>query len=253
MTAMWDDEKVSRLVSTGGIEGLAAFGMYCRVLDIVASQMDSKTTQCSVTYGITRWSLLLSLRGSHVRHWFEKLALTHLLTVEWIGTEIQVTIPKLVKYRDEYSKKSGDHPSQRTEQNRTEVEQNTTEEEPREVPVREVVDLIRPVASKATEAEIWFEDVFWEAWPIKENRIAAKKSAVKIGPEERQTVIDGVISWTSRIRAMERPIHASTWLNNRRWEDALPLFTLGGNGKRSAADGVMDLVKKRIEMGMDPL
>lgn len=122
MTSTWDDEKVARLVRGGGVEGLAAYGLWWRVLEIVAGQMDAKSDSCSVTYDVSRWSLLLSLRGSHVRHWLDKLALTTLLTTEWDGSEITVTIPKLLKYRDEYAKKSRQTPSQEVD---TEQKENT--------------------------------------------------------------------------------------------------------------------------------
>jgi len=65
----------------------------------------------------------------------------------------------------------------------------------------------------------WFAEVFWKAWPVKENKPAAEKAARKIKPEERDAVVRGVENWTARILAMDHPIHASTWLNNRRWED----------------------------------
>lgn len=140
MTGMWDDERVARLVKAGGVEGMAAFGLYCRVLDVVAGQMDGKTSECSVSYDVSRWSLLLSLRGSHVRHWLDKLALTTLVTAEWDGTECRVTIPNLVKYRDEYSSKSRQTPHK--EQNRTDTEQINTNS------VRKVVETIRTETPK---------------------------------------------------------------------------------------------------------
>lgn len=118
MTGTWEDEKIARLVRHGGPEGLAAYGLWWRVLEIVASRVDAKSGVCSVSYDVSYWARLLSLRGSHVRHWLEKLALTTLLTAEWTGSEIRVTIPNLLKYRDEYTRKSGDPPDTKTEQNR---------------------------------------------------------------------------------------------------------------------------------------
>lgn len=123
-TATWDDEKIARLVKSGGVEGLAAYGLWWRIVEIVAGKMDANSQVCSITYDVTRWSSLLSLRGSHVRHWLEKLAVTTLLTVEWSGTEVTVTIPNLLKYRDEYSAKSRHSPKQEVEveQKKKEIE-----------------------------------------------------------------------------------------------------------------------------------
>ncbi len=127
MTCTWDDEKVARLVRAGGVEGMTAYGVWWRVLEIVASQMDGKSEICSVTYDVTRWSLLLSLRGSHVRHWLEKLVVSGLVTAEWMDTEVTVTIPKLLKYRDEYSQKSRQTPHKEGETEQIKKESKSKE------------------------------------------------------------------------------------------------------------------------------
>jgi hypothetical protein len=116
-TKIWDDESVARLVACGGKDGLALYGAFWRVMEIVAAQMDSTNDQCSITYSVNRWSLLLSVRGSHLRHYLGHLNDSGLVTVEWTGSDIRVTIPKLLQLKDEYSKRSGHYPEQRTEQN----------------------------------------------------------------------------------------------------------------------------------------
>jgi hypothetical protein len=107
MTATWDDERIARLVDEGGDKGLALYGAYWRILEIVASKMDGPDPSCSCQYSVTRWSVLMSVRGSLLRHYLGHLVKCDLLSVEWIGTDVRVTIPKLLKYRDEYSRKSG--------------------------------------------------------------------------------------------------------------------------------------------------
>jgi hypothetical protein len=107
MTATWDDEKIARLVQAGGYRGLALYGVWWRVLEIVASQMDPAGQQACVTYSVTKWSGLLSLRGSHVFSTLSTLGANRLVTVERVDSDIRVTIPNLLKYRDEYSRKSG--------------------------------------------------------------------------------------------------------------------------------------------------
>lgn len=88
-------------------KGLAGFGLYCRVLDIVAAAMGPESSKCSVRYPVSKWAALLSVRGSHVRHLLQELAVTGLLTTEWFGTDLEVTIRNLLKFRDEYSTRSG--------------------------------------------------------------------------------------------------------------------------------------------------
>ena len=106
MTATWDDERVARLVDKGGMEGLSMYGLYWRVQEILAAQMEGKEPSCSVRYTVTRWSLLLSLRGSLVFSTLSRLGATGLVTVERDGEDVRVTNRNLLKYRDEYSKKS---------------------------------------------------------------------------------------------------------------------------------------------------
>jgi hypothetical protein len=106
LTATRQDEKISRLIAA---HGLAGYGLWWAVVEIVAAHVE-KSRKPSVTYPVSTWSHLLSLRGSHVRQAILKLEVTGLVTAEWAGTDLTVTIPNLLKYRDEYSKKSGHSP-----------------------------------------------------------------------------------------------------------------------------------------------
>jgi hypothetical protein len=84
----------------------------------------------------------------------------------------------------------------------------------------------------STDVDEWFNSVFWPIWPVKENKPPARAAARKVKSNERDAVIEGLRKQCGRIVAMERPIHASTWLNNRRWEDEdIPLFN--GTGRKS--------------------
>jgi hypothetical protein len=120
MTASWDDEKMAKLAGAGGMEGLAMYGLYWRVQEIIAGQMEGKEPKCSVHYSVTRWSLLLSLRGSLVFSTLSRLGVTGLVTVERDGDDVRVTNRNLLKYRDEYARKSGH--SQDNVRPRTELE-----------------------------------------------------------------------------------------------------------------------------------
>lgn len=103
-TATRRDEKVARLIAQYGWE---AYGVYWAVQEIIADQMTGKDPSCSVSYPISTWSHLLLTRGSLVFSSLSRLAVTGLVTVEREDSEIRVTNRKLLKYRDEYSTKSG--------------------------------------------------------------------------------------------------------------------------------------------------
>jgi hypothetical protein len=110
MSASWNDEGLARLVGSGGEKGLYRYGLWWRVCEILADQLGPKDTAASVSYTISRWSALLSLRASGVHSALTTLTLTRGVSVLREGDEIRVTIPNLLKYRDEYSKKSGHAP-----------------------------------------------------------------------------------------------------------------------------------------------
>jgi hypothetical protein len=102
------DEKIARLI---GEHGHRMYGIYWSVVEVVAETLDPKThPHPSVTYPISEWSHLLSLRGSLVMSSLSTLAVTRLVTVERSGSDVTVTIPNLLKYRDEYSQRSGQAP-----------------------------------------------------------------------------------------------------------------------------------------------
>lgn len=122
MAASWHDEGLAKLVDRGGMEGLARYGLFWRVVEIVADQLDPKGANPTVCYSITRWSLLLSLRGSLVFSTLSTLGVTGGVTVERAGDDVRVTVPNLLKYRDEYSKKSGHTPESVGPKNRTDAD-----------------------------------------------------------------------------------------------------------------------------------
>ncbi len=109
------------------------------------------------------------------------------------------------------------------------------------------MDLVRTVGS-------WFEREFWPAWPVKENKPPAVKAAKKISPSEYAAVMDGLLRQRSRILSMDRPIHAATWLNNRRWEDeSLLHFSEKPPARQSFVESVEAHMQGRVRRGLSPL
>jgi len=106
MTDTRQDEKIATLISKYGHAG---YGLWWMVLEIVAKRVEGDSFP-TVTYPVSTWSHLLSLRGSHVSQALLKLEVTHLVTVKRTGSDIMVTIPNVLKYRDEYARKSGQTP-----------------------------------------------------------------------------------------------------------------------------------------------
>lgn len=107
LTAAHYDEKLSELLAEGGLE---AYGFWWLLLEIVAGQMTKDDQKCSVSYPLSQWSRLLYCHHNKVGKYMGKLGVMGIVRVEYESSKIRVTIPNLLKYRDEYSKKSGQNP-----------------------------------------------------------------------------------------------------------------------------------------------
>ncbi len=108
MTATRQDEKIAAyLDSCKAKDRHEAYGIYWAILEIVASGMEKESMLCSATYSLTSWSHLLYSHHHTVGKYIGKLQVTGLVTVTKDEDKITVEVPNLLKYRDEYSKKSG--------------------------------------------------------------------------------------------------------------------------------------------------
>lgn len=107
MTHSRRDEKLSALISELGMEG---YGFYWMLLEVVAESLPKDATIAQVTYTLPQWSHLLYSHHHRVGKYLGKLGVTGLVTVKYAEGKVTVTIPNLLKYRDEYSRKSGHSP-----------------------------------------------------------------------------------------------------------------------------------------------
>lgn len=63
---------------------------------------------------------------------------------------------------------------------------------------------------------------FWDKVPHKVNKVAAQKAWKKLGKEDRRNATKFLTAFYSHWGKMHpgaSPLHVSTYLNNRRWED----------------------------------
>jgi hypothetical protein len=101
MTRSWDDEKISSLVEKYGIEG---YGFYFRVLEIVAANLED-SSHSAVTYSLRKWSKLTAIFQPKVLRLCQVCGELGLIEYELSANLLKVSIPKIFKYRDEYSEK----------------------------------------------------------------------------------------------------------------------------------------------------
>lgn len=234
LTNTWNDERIAQLVGTGGKDGLAAYGAYWRVQEILASQMEGQDPSCSVQYSVTRWSVLLSVRGSHVGHYLGQLAKNDLVTVEWIGSDIKVTNRKLLKYRDEYSRKSGH--GQESVRPRTDTDTDTEQKKrkttaPTELEGALLSDSQPPIPGSPSKAQ-----VVVDAW----NAITAGKlSKARLTPPRQRVILTRLKEpgWFADFEAGCRYIITQPWClgqNERNWKATIDYLLQSGKATELA-------------------
>lgn len=123
MTDASDDEFMVLLEAQFGLEGYAR---WWKLLESVAVQMD-KTNKCSVVYSWVKWQTILKGKRNKLETFLKQLENESRIITKQTGNVLEIKIPKLLKYRDEYSKKSGqekdkDSPSVRRKIQNTETE-----------------------------------------------------------------------------------------------------------------------------------
>lgn len=98
MTKSWDDEKIAELVEREGLEG---YGFYFRLLEIVAATIE-ENSEPVVTYSTQRWSKLTAIFQPKVLRLCQVCADLDLIEYCLSSKNLKVSIPKILKYRDEY-------------------------------------------------------------------------------------------------------------------------------------------------------
>ncbi len=103
LTESADDEKLAGILTQYGTEG---YGAWWLVVEIVAKQMD-KTDRCKVEYPLEIWSRKIFTSRRKTLNFLQVFSEKNLISLTKSENIISVEIPKLLKFRDEYSKKSG--------------------------------------------------------------------------------------------------------------------------------------------------
>lgn len=75
-------------------------------------------------------------------------------------------------------------------------------------------------------------EVFWEKWPRREAKAAARKAWAKIPIGEYSALMSGLEMW-QRSEQWTRGIipHAASWLNGKRWEDEVEILAPSNGAK----------------------
>ncbi len=250
LTAAREDEKIAQLITKYGHAG---YGLWWLVCEVVAQQLEGDNPE--VTYPVTTWSHLLSVRGSHVRHCLSKLAVTGLVTVEWIGTDIKVRIPNLLKYRDEYSRKSGHSPD--TVRSKTHIQKQNIEAEAEAHTQRAraptVADQTEPPSARFSE--------FIAPWPRKVGLDEAARAWLSVVPA---TIEDTAFAARDRYLASDEVSRGvvmgpAKWIYaqardgfNGSWPLRSTAVAVGMNGNGRRRRSTAEVIAERISKGEKP-
>jgi hypothetical protein len=101
-----DDSFIEGLEERFGLEGYAR---WWKLLEVIATKMD-KTDSCSAEHSWVKWQSFLKGKRNKLTLFLEHCQNESKITLEQNGNILKITCPKLLKIRDEYSKKSGHTP-----------------------------------------------------------------------------------------------------------------------------------------------
>ena len=227
LTATRRDEKVARMISCYGYR---TYGIWWAVLETVAENFDGINP--SLTYPLSTWSHLLSLRGSLVWSSLSTLEVTGVLTANRQGDEVTVTIPNLLKYRDEYTRKSVHNP----DNVRTKIEIQS-------IDVKEQKELIpRPTF----ELPDWMPKEAWDSYVD-----MRKRSSHPLTPDGRKKLIGKLTKWHAEDVDIAACLDNSVAFGYRGVFQPNERSNGNGKGKPSVFDIVQQTISE-LESGSDP-
>ena len=198
------DEAVAYILEEYGAE---AYGVWWLILEDVAAPMETGKMVPISCHSAVKWSQICHCSVRRFRSIAGRLAEKNLINVQTDIDRIRIEVPNVLKYRDEYSQRSGQTPDQ---------EQIQIENRKKDIPSDDILN--------------WFESDFWPIFPRREAKAPGLKAARAVlkTAQLREVALKGLKSQLAVLNNREpkmRPLPA-TWINGRRWEDEPePLFS----------------------------
>jgi hypothetical protein len=106
MSRAHEDEAMAELIAEYGPEG---YGVWWIILEKIAAQMD-KTQKCYCRYPVRNWATSCGISPKKFRKIAEKLSKLGKVEVSFEENFCSIACLNLLKFRDEYTKKSGQTP-----------------------------------------------------------------------------------------------------------------------------------------------
>jgi len=112
MTDLQRDEGVSRYLDAAGSDRVTAYGFLMCLLEAIASRMNATEGHlvCTATYSIPQWGRITYSHPNRVRKYLSLCEVIGWVHVEFEEGSCKVSVPRMVEWRDEYTRKSGHTP-----------------------------------------------------------------------------------------------------------------------------------------------
>jgi len=98
-----DDEKLAELLYCEN--GLEMYGLFWLILEVIAGPLDHNDNT-SLEYSPKKWASFSSISTRKFKRFVQTMSDIGLIIAEISDQNIRITYPKLLKYRDEYSRKN---------------------------------------------------------------------------------------------------------------------------------------------------
>lgn len=227
LTLAHADKALAAILEEFGAEG---YGVYWLMIEDIAAPMEKdKMIDPSATHSWVKWSQICHCSVRVLKSIANRLEEKKLIDLISIDNRSQITIHNILKYKDEYSKKSGQTPEQEQKQKERQKQKENTPKAPapngavsgdlfgveseEEKPAKEV---------KPDPIGEWFAREFWPIYPRKDDKEKALKAARKSLPGTKPSeVMAGLRRQLPVFATRERekiPLPTS-WLNAKRWKD----------------------------------
>lgn len=237
MTFSANDEKLSSLKDAFGLEG---YGFWWSVVEIIAAAVD-ENEKISVTFSAKKWGNSLGISAKKFRTLAEFCANIELFSVKSEGNDITVSMPNILKFRDEYTerkvKKSGQcrdnvRPSRaRVPDTDTEADTEYTPPTPSQGEEMCAGDAAPDTSPKKTDAPSkghpqWSAFLAcWQVWPVKQGQEAAWREWMRLHGNgtlaETWAIRDAILRLSAEDSRWQEGMvpKMANWLQGKGWND----------------------------------
>lgn len=224
--------------------GAEAYGVYWFIVEHIAAPLEAGKFTPIAVHSAAKWASICHCSARRFKSIALRMAEKSLIVVQSVDDRFQIEVPKILKYKDEYSKKSGQTPEQDREQ-----------KESRERAEKELKASAAAVAlaTAKTPAKPVEKGTRFQGGPIPEAWVTWTAGDRKWDEERiRAVYADFSDYWVAKATDATKRDWLATW---RRWcrnnhQPRAP--SLFNRPQESHTDRAIQLVHQRIERGERP-